>query len=144
MKKFFIAAVLAVSVAGSAFAADAAKLSYRVKSAFETKFQGAKEISWTVREDFAKASFTLSGEKVEAFFSTDGDLIATTRKVQYGTLPINALQKIQKKYPDAKVEDSIEFEQDGDKNYFVALHNKGQKQILQVSLYGNVSVFKGK
>jgi hypothetical protein len=142
MKKIFIAALLAVTVAGSAFAADANKLSYRVKSSFEIIFDGAKDVNWTIREAFTKANFTLAGEKVEAFFSPEGELIATARKVQYGTLPFSALQKIQKKYPEAKVEDTIVFDQDGDKNYFVSLHDNGKKEILQVSLSGAVTVFK--
>jgi hypothetical protein len=142
MKKLFIAAILAVTVAGSAFAADANKLSYKVKSTFETQFDGAKDVNWTIRESFTKANFTLAGEKMEAFFSPEGELIATVRKVEYGTLPFSALQKIQKKYPDAKVEDTIEFDQDGDKNYFVSLHDNGKKEILQVSLAGTVTVFK--
>jgi opacity protein-like surface antigen len=142
MKKIFIAAVLAVTVASSAFAADATKLSYRVKSSFETIFDGAKDVNWTIRESFTKANFTLAGEKVEAFFSPEGELIATARKVQYGTLPFGALQKIQKKYPDAKVEDAIEFDQDCNKNYFVSLHYNGKKEILQISLSGTVTVFR--
>lgn len=144
MKKFFIAAVLAVTVAGSAFAADANKLSYRVKSSFEIAFEGAKEVSWTIRESFTKANFTLAGEKVEAFFSPEGDLIATVRKVQYGTLPYSALKKIQKKYPEAKVEDAIELDQDGEKSYYVSLHDNGKKEILQVLKSGTVIAFKGK
>lgn len=144
MKKFFIAAVLAVTVAGSALAADASKLSYRVKSNFETMFEGAKEVNWTIRESFTKANFTLAGEKVEAFFSPEGELIATARKVQYGTLPFKALKKIEKKHPEAKVEETIELDQDGDKSYFVSLHDNGKKEILQVTLSGAVVAFKGK
>lgn len=144
MKKLFIAAIMAVAVVGSAFAADTKKLSYRVTSTFELRFEGAKEVSWTVRENFIKANFTLAGEKVEAFFSAEGELIATARKAQYGSLPISALQKIQKKYPSAKVDDTIEFDQDGDRSYFVALTDNGKKEILQVSLAGAVSHFRAK
>ncbi len=144
MKKILIAAILAVAVGGSAFAADASKLNYRIKTSFASQFDGAKDVNWTTRETFVKADFTLAGEKIEAFFSTDGELIATARKIQYGILPINALKKIQKKYPDAKVDASIEYEQDGEKSYFVALEDAGKKQILQVSLYGAVNTFKGK
>jgi opacity protein-like surface antigen len=144
MKKIFIAAVLAVTVAGSAFAADASKLSYRIKSSFEILFNGAKDVNWTVRESFTKANFTLAGEKVEAFFSPEGELIATARKVQYGTLPYGALKKIEKKYPQAQVEETIELDRDGDKSYFVSLHDNGKKEILQVTLAGAVVTFNGK
>lgn len=144
MKKLFIAAVLAVALGTSAFAGDANKLSYRVKNNFELNFEGAKNVNWTVRESFVKASFILAGEQVEAFFSTEGELIGTARKVQYDALPVKALKKIESKHPEAKVLESIEYDHEGDRNYFVSLEDKGKKHILQVSLTGTVTVFKGR
>jgi hypothetical protein len=142
MKKLIIAVVMTVLVGRSAFAADtkeAAKVSYRIKTDFETRFSGATNVSWTVRDNYTKVAFTLAEQPVEAFFSHDGELIASSRKVEFGKLPLNAIQTIQKKYSTYTVSESIEFDQDGDKNYFVSLQNGSKKQILQVSVYGSVT-----
>lgn len=143
MKKLFLAALMAVAVAGSAFAADASKLSNKVKNNFEAQFAGAQNIEWAIRDTYTKFSFTLAGERVEAFYSQEGELIATSRKVEFSRLPVSAIQHIQKNYGAYKTEETIEFDQDGDRSYYVSLDKAGKKIILQVSLYGNVSVYHG-
>ena len=98
---------------------------------------------WALRETYVKASFTLAEQNVDAFFSPEGDLIAFSRKIELKRLPLNALQKIKKDYGAYTVTESIEFDEDGDKSYYVSLEEGPKKHILQVSLYGSVSVFKG-
>ena len=145
MKRLFFAALVAVLVGTSAFAADtkdASKVSYKVRTVFDAKFNGASNIEWTLREDFTKATFLLADQQVEAFFSSDGELIATSRKVELNKLPLNAIQSIQKKYAAYTISEAIEMDQDGEKSYYVSLQKSDKKQILQVSLYGNVSVYR--
>jgi hypothetical protein len=147
MKKVLIAVVMTVLVGSTAFAADTkdvAKVSYKVKTDFEARFRGAKDVSWTPRDNYIKVAFTLADQPVEAFFSHDGELIASSRKVEFGKLPLEGIQTIQKKYSTYNVTEAIEFDQDGDKSYFVSLQDGAKKQILQVSLYGSVSRYNGK
>ena len=146
MKKLFIAALFALAIGGSAFAAgtelsDAAKLSYSVKSSFEKHFRDAQNVSWTVRESFVKASFSLLGQKVEAFFGDDGELIGTSRKVQFERLPVLAVSKIRKEYEGYAVGETIELTKYDDTNYYVSLSKGEKKQILEVTPSGRVSVF---
>lgn len=143
MKKLFIAALITIAAGTSAFAADTNKENHKVKNSFETQFAGAQDVSWSAKESYIKASFTLLDEKIEAFYGTDGDLIGLSRKVDLKKLPLNAIQKIKKEYASYKVTDTIEFDQDGDKSYYVSLEDGNKKQILQVSLYGNVSIYRG-
>ena len=143
MKKLFIAAIITVAAGTSAFATDGNKENYKVKNSFEKQFADAQNVTWGTSENYIKASFTLLDEKVEAFYGKDGDLIGLSRKVDLKSLPLNAIQKIKKEYASYKVTDTIEFDQDGDKSYYVSLEDGNKKQILQVSLYGNISVYKG-
>ena len=53
------------------------------------------------------------------------------------------IQKIKKDYAAYKVTDTIEFDQDGEKSYYVSLEDGNKKQILHISLYGSVSVYRG-
>lgn len=142
MKKLFIAALLAVTVGTSAFALDVNKINVTVQKSFESQFAGAENVNWSIKDSYAKASFTFAEENVEAFFATDGELIAFSRKVEFKRLPLNAVQKIKKEYSSFKIIETIEFDQDGQKNYYVSLDNGTKKQILEVSLYGNVTVYK--
>ena len=143
MKKLFIAALLVVAAGSSAFALDVNKVSYKVKSSFETQFIGASNVTWSFRDTYTKASFTLVDQNVDAYFGTEGELIAFSRKMDYNKLPLNAIQRINKEYAAYRVTESIEFDQDGDKNYFVSMENGTKKVILEVSLYGAVSVYHG-
>lgn len=143
MKRIFIAALIAVAVTSSAFALDVNKISVKVKSSFENQFAGAENVTWSEKDTYTKASFTLVDENVEAFFAADGELIAYSRKVEFKRLPLNAVQKIKKEYAGFTIAETIEFDQDGEKNFYVSLTNGTKKQILAVSLYGSVTVFNG-
>ncbi|MCW3088857.1 MAG: hypothetical protein JWQ78_2243, partial [Sediminibacterium sp.] len=143
MKKLFIAALMVVAVGSSAFAMDVNKISGKTRNNFENQFAGAENVTWSTRDTYTKAAFTLAEEKVEAFFATDGELIAFSRKADFKKLPLNAIQKIKKSYSNYTVVETIEFEQEGERSYYVSLEDGTKKQILQVSLYGNVSVYNG-
>lgn len=142
MKKLFLAALVVAGLGTSAFALDANKVSARAQNSFEEKFANAKNVKWTAKDSYNKVSFTLADEQVEAFFATDGDLLGLSRKVGFKSLPLNAIQKIKKEYAAYTVKETIEFEQTDEKSYYVSLENGDKKKILEVSLYGNVSVYR--
>ncbi len=110
-------------------------------NAFEAKFADAKDAEWTVTADYTKVKFMLEGEKVEAFFSSNGDVIGTSRKTEFKRLPLSAIQKIKKTYAKYQVTETIEFELNGERKYYVSVENESDRKILEVSLYGDVSVF---
>lgn len=144
MKKLFIAALFVVAAGSTAFAADVTtKVNYKVKSNFESRFHGAQNVVWSATNAYLKASFSIADENVEAFFDGEGDLIGLSRKVDLKRLPLNAIQKIKKEYASYRVKEALEFDRDGDKSYFLSLEDGTKKQILEVSLYGAVSKFKG-
>lgn len=141
MKKFIIATLITVAIGSSAIAADVSKVSFRVLNAFEAQFAGATDVAWTVTADYTKAKFAIEGETVEAFFNGNGDVIGTSRKVEFKRLPLSAIQKIKKSYPKYQVTETIEFELSGDRRYYVSIEEGSDRKILEVSLYGQVSVF---
>jgi opacity protein-like surface antigen len=143
MKKMILAALLVAALGTSAFAADVNKVNSRVLSSFESKFANAEHVLWTSRETYNKVTFTVADEKVEAFFAVDGDLIGYSRKADFKSLPLNAIQKIKKDYKNYNVTETIEFTQNEEKAYYVSLENGDNKLVLEVSLYGNVSKYHG-
>ena len=141
MKKFILATLITAAISSSILAADVSKVNLRVLNAFETQFTGATDAMWTVTTDYTKAQFTLDGEKIEAFFSSTGDVIGTSRKAEFKRLPLSAIQKIRKNYAKYEVTETIEFEFNGDRKYYVSIENGSDRKILEVSLYGQVSLF---
>jgi hypothetical protein len=142
MKKLFIAALIVLAAGSSAFAADV-KLNSRIKANFEALFSGAQNITWDVTEQYVSAAFVLDDEEITAFFKTDGELIGTSQKVELKALPAKAIKRIKKEYSSYKITDSIEFTHDDEKAYYVMIEDGNKKQILEVSVLGSVSVFKG-
>ena len=143
MKKLLLAALVVAGLGTSAFAMDLNKVSVKVQNSFEEKFANAKNVKWTAKDSYNKVSFTLADEQVEAFFSVDGDLLGLSRKVDFKSLPLSAIQKIKKAYAAYSVKETIEFEQTDEKSYYVSLENGDKKLILEVSFYGSVSVYRG-
>lgn len=144
MKKLLLAALVVAGLASSAFATDVTKVSSKAQTSFESKFGNATNVQWIAREDYNKVTFTLADEQVEAFFATDGDLIGFSRNTAFKSLPLAAIQKIKKEYAAYTVKETIEFEQNEEKSFYVSLENGDKKLILEVSLFGNVSVYRGK
>lgn len=141
MKNFIIATLITVAISSSSFAADVSKVSFRVLNAFESQFVGATDVAWTVTADYTKVKFSIEGEKVEAFFNSNGDVIGTSRKIEFKRLPISAIQKIKKSYAKYQVTETIEFDLNGDRRFYVSIEEGTDRKILEVSLYGQVSVF---
>lgn len=141
MKKFILATLITVTIGSSALAADVSKVSFRVLNSFEAQFAGATDVNWIVTADYTKVKFTMEGEKVEAFYNTNGDVIGTSRKTEFKRLPLSAIQKIKKNYAKYQVTETIEFEFNGDRKYYVSVENETERKILEVSLYGQVTVF---
>lgn len=144
MKKFILATLITFAIGSSVLAADVSKVNFRVLNAFEAQFAGAADVNWTVTADYTKAGFTLEGEKIETFFSSNGDVIGTSRKTAFNRLPLAAIQQIKKNYAKYQVTETIEFELNGDRKYYVSAENGSDRKILEVSLYGQVTVFNKK
>lgn len=146
MKKLLIAALIVVAAGTSAFAMDGTKKAVNslTHASFKALFPGASNVSWDESADFFSAAFTMDDENYTAFFTREGDLIGTTQKVELSQLPAKAQRKIKKDYASFKVTEAIRFNQDDRSNYYVRVEDGNQKQILEVTAYGNVCVFKGK
>lgn len=141
MKQFLFATMLTVAIGSSVMAADVNKVSFRIMNAFQSQFAEAKEVNWTVTDNYSKAKFTIDGEQVEAFFNEAGDVIGTSRKVDFKRLPLSAIQKIKKNYSKYQVTDTIEFDLSGNRKYYVSVEDGSDRKILEVSMYGEVSIF---
>lgn len=142
MKKFLIAALVLIA-SGTAMANnDAKKVNYQILQSFAVNFRGAEQVEWTVKKDLIKASFDWYGEKTEAFYSTEGEFLGLTRRIELQQLPSAIKRSLKMSYSNEQVVESIEFEKDGITKYYITVLSDKGKQILEAELNGTIAVYK--
>ena len=129
MKKFIM--ILAI-VAGSfsAFAGEE-NVSNNVLNAFKQEFKSAGDVQWTSGENFYKASFVYNGQHLAAFYSTEGELLGTTRNISSLDLPITLQTKLRNDFSGYWIADLVEYSTPGGTSYYVTLENADNKKIMQ-------------
>ncbi|WP_374163556.1 hypothetical protein [Arcticibacter sp. MXS-1] len=164
MKKILYFTLLVVGLSVKGYADDKIKsekkdagVSYFAQNNFLSKYQNAQDVNWTVTPEFQKASFSLEGVKMAAFFDINGDFIATTQYVDASKLPARSKSRIQKLYKEYKIEEVVRYDLDAaDEShfdlltgkrfyntvYFASLKNSDQKMVLKITPDGEVSFLK--
>lgn len=142
MKKILFTAIMAAAVTLSSFAADVTKVNRIILNKFATEYAGAENVSWKVTNEFTKVSFVFEGEALEVFYNADGEQIATSKKVDFKSIPFSAQKTIRNKYASYAVLETVLLEKAGiGTHFYVSVENNGKKKVLEVSLLGDVSVY---
>ncbi|UEG51957.1 hypothetical protein LLH06_13395 [Mucilaginibacter daejeonensis] len=115
MKKLTLLSAFVAIFSLGAFAAeggkdDSNKVPYFVMRQFDNEFYNAKNITWTVNENFEKAEFTVDGVKMAAFYDNNGKYIGHTETVAYNVLPSHAKKQIAREYEGYHVKELIRFQ----------------------------------
>lgn len=143
MKNLILSALLAMSVATSAFAIGENKISSVVLNNFKLDFKNAANVTWSSKTGYAKAAFELNNRKMEVFYDVKGDIVAQSEHIDLNELPINAKRVFAKKYDGYTVIEAIKFEATNDVDYYVSAENDIESLIIKVdSSSGSLSVFK--
>ena len=143
MKKLFLSALIATTIATSAFATDANKINFRIMQAFKNDYNNVANVNWTLRSTYAKAAFEKDGQPIEVFYNLAGEMIGTSRQITIDALPTNAKRTFAKRYADYTVTEVIRFESSSmDGAYFINAVNGQEKLIIKVSDDSMLSVYK--
>jgi len=111
-------------------------------TAFKTEFAGATDASWYADDDCYKVSFTLSDQRLFAFYRTDGEFIAVTRYISAVQLPLFLQNSLRKFYQNAWVSDLYEVSTRSGSNYYVTLESADTKTVLKSVNGRDWSVYK--
>jgi len=114
----------------------------RVLKAFELKFGGATDVSWTVEKNYYEAVFTLHDQKLYAFYGLDGEFIAVTRYISSSALPLRLQTNLKKSMGDYWITDLFEVNSDQGTTYYVTLKKADFKMILESTATGNWTLFQ--
>jgi hypothetical protein len=134
MKKLFFAALVAVSVSASAFAQDVNQIDEKAVENFESAFAGASNVEWMSKEKFSKASFKQNEQKIEVFYDSEGEFIATTKQIKMDEVPTFAKRTFAKNYADYTVKEAFKFQADDEEAYYISAEN--EKEIVVVKVNG--------
>ena len=142
MKKNLLAVCLGMILTLSAFA-NTTSPDNKALQHFKETFKGAEDVSWVSLGDFEEVMFTWSGENMAVFYTQDGQYVATTRKIDFDALPLNAIVTIKKNYSGYTVTETAEVDHKEEGfGYYVSLDNGETKIILRTSSEGDISLFK--
>jgi hypothetical protein len=146
MKKLFITALAAVTIVASSFAtpeADVSKVSLKVLNKFKAEFATVDQVEWEVKKDYIKAKFTEDGLDQEAFFTQDGELIGTSKRIERADMPSVPRQALNKVVAGGQLLELIEFNStEKGVAFYASIQKDGVKQILEISASGFVSNYK--
>ena len=142
MKKLLMAALLVATLATSAFAKATTTVNYAALKNFNIEFRHASDVSWSSTENYIKASFVYDNEKIEAFYTLDGDKIGTTKGISVDQLPVKAKRAFAKSFGGYDVKQGILFEGVEENAYFLSAENEKESLIVKVYETGATSVYK--
>lgn len=142
MRPLFIALTLFCSVLTvSSFAKDE-KVTPVVLHTFETSFRSAQNVQWSKANSLYMATFTLEKQRVMAFFSPEGTLVATGRYLSVTQLPITLQNSLKQDYQDQTIVDLFEVSNEDGTNYYVNLESADKLLTLKSSIGSSWTVFK--
>ncbi len=99
MKKVLVALSLLIAVvAGSSFTTAPESVNRNVLTAFNNSYENAKDVSWDVKKDFVKATFSIEGKVFYAYYRQTGEKIATTRNMNIEELTASLRNELRTKY----------------------------------------------
>lgn len=130
---FFTLTVFCSLVSFTSFAKGDEKVSPTVLEAFQTSFDNATEVEWSISDSYYKANFNMNGRYVSAFYDTDGKMIALTRNISSFELPLMLQASLKKVSEDSWISDLFEMSTDEGTTYYVTLEKAGSKTILKAS-----------
>jgi hypothetical protein len=106
-------------------------ISQEARNAFKKDFSAASNIKWEQKSNFLKATFSLNGQVLTAYYYTNGDLQAVVRNITSDQLPINLMTSLRKEYTAFWITDLFEISSDGQTTYYVTIENSDKKIVLK-------------
>lgn len=131
MKKMILTLAIALGTL-SAFAGEE-KVAPKVLDAFKSEFSSAKEVAWTVSDNYYKAAFTYNNKHVFAFYNEEGELLALTRYMSSNDLPMALHNALKKNYSEYWISDLFEVAKEDGTTYFVTLEDADTKIVLKAT-----------
>jgi len=139
MKRLVLSALIAITVGTSAFAAGGEKVNFFVLNSFQSQFSNASNVTWTEGKGYSKATFLSGTERMEAFYNSAGELIATSKIADLNQLPVHTKRILAKKLDGYTIKEAIRFEGTEENAYYISAENERGSIIFKVDDKGNIT-----
>ncbi|HTR30292.1 MAG TPA: hypothetical protein VMH27_13550 [Puia sp.] len=142
MKKMILSLATVMMMGFGAFAnGNDDNVSQMARDNFKKEFVTASNIRWEQRNDFSKATFTMNGQVLTAYYYANGDLQAVVRNITSDQLPINLLTNLRKEYTAFWITDLFEISSDNETTYYVTVENSDKKIVLKSDSFSSWDVY---
>jgi hypothetical protein len=138
MKKFLLSTAIVLMMGVSAFAAnstannnDDGVANEMVVRSFKKDFANARNIVWEQKENYVKATFSLNGQILFAYYTNNGELQAVVRNITSDQLPINLITSLKNGYGESWITDLFEMASGDETTYYVTLETSEKKIVLK-------------
>lgn len=130
-KRILVWALLLTLGVSSAFANNADGVSDKVINSFKKDFAEARDIQWEKSKEYIKATFSLNDQVMFAYYSEDGKMLAVSRNLTSGQLPMNLLTDVKKNYSNYWITQLFEIASNSENSYYITLENENQTIVLK-------------
>lgn len=132
MKKIvFVFGFLLAAAVSHAYPSE--KVSPKVLASFKSEFSSAKDVEWETGNNYFKASFSLSEQRVFAYYDIGGRLISLGRYISSFQLPVSLFSDLKNDYSKYWVSDLFEVSNSEGLHYYITLETADTKLILRSS-----------
>ncbi|WP_431212517.1 hypothetical protein ACQ86N_43620 [Puia sp. P3] len=132
MKKIVLSIATMLMMGVGAFAANNDEVvNQQALRSFRNEFTAASNVSWEVKNGYSRATFSLNGQVLFAYYGTNGELQAVVRNIVSDQLPITLLTDLKKDYSDYWISDLFEMATDNQTTYYITLENGDKKIVLK-------------
>ncbi|MBC7849670.1 MAG: hypothetical protein H7Y31_08035 [Chitinophagaceae bacterium] len=144
MKRIFLAIMILATTGMTAMADNPKDVNAKTLNTFNKEFGGATDISWEATAAYSKATFSLNGSILFAYFTQTGELIAASRNISSAQLPLKLYTEVKKDYGNYWISDLFELSLESNTDYYITLENATGTKILRATgnsweLYKNIS-----
>jgi hypothetical protein len=99
MKKIIVSFSLLVAIGVTAVsAAPAALPDPRIEKILQKEFTGAEHVKWGEEEGYITASFVWGGQRTQAWFNKEGELVGSIRGISFTQLPLVVIRSVQARF----------------------------------------------
>jgi hypothetical protein len=130
-KSILVLALLLTLGMSSTFANNAEGVSDQIINSFKKDFTNAQHVQWEKTKEFVKVTFSMNDQVMFAYYGNTGNLIAVTRNILSGQLPINLLADIKRNYGSYWISDLFEISMNNETAYYITLESGDHTLILK-------------
>jgi hypothetical protein len=131
MKKILLSVAFMMSLGVATVFAGTPDVNAKALESFKDQFPTAIETEWSSASDYYKVNFVYNDNHVSAYYSLEGEFLATLRHISSVNLPMLLQTSLKNNYSNYWISDLYELAKYDGISYYVTIENADQKIILK-------------